>query len=235
VRTIDAEVLRSYALAEESEVLIRGDLSFSFKGKKYQLPRTAEYNFSRLIKDRVTIIFPPQANTYLLIDQQGNQYEIGADYQRPDTAGAYKTLPVTDSAKLRAEVSETAKEQARREKQRINRGEISDLPLDYLTKAHPNLSRFPKPEQDLTESLTDNTPDIPLPTADFQYDNTPINAQISWYDAISIYKNWFGSVVECRRFIDKIFNGAEEMDEIYIEESINRLFKKQGTKIQAIK
>jgi hypothetical protein len=231
-----SDELVAYSLADEKEVLINRNLSFSFRGNRYQLPTPSKYKFENLIGNKVTVIFPYQRNYYFLFDQKGNGFEIGTSLQKPQVAGYYKNIPEPQNVKLRKHCSKVAKEHARLEKKAIQNGKSSADPLSYakvLQDKDANVKRFPKPSKNFIEQVRASAPHIKPPRKQIQYDpleGAPKGIRISWYKAISTHQNSFESSAKCMEFMDSVFQNRQiKIDDVHITNLVNKFFKeKQG-------
>lgn len=110
--------------ADEFEVSVRADLTISFQGERYQLPRSAKVcglpnPFLPLAGRRgvkITIVWPPSADYFVAV-VDGNEYEIDRVVARTDVAGEFKTVAETPGQHAVKELqrSAAARKQAHKE------------------------------------------------------------------------------------------------------------------------
>jgi hypothetical protein len=213
------EELRSYCLADEGVVKIRGDLGFSFKGKKYQLPTSSQYGFSKFIGNKLQVIFPYQRNTYLLAVSEEETVCIGKELQEPIEAGNYNQIATPDNIRLRDRLEEKVMETARSH---------APDPKVHAKKSSSKISRFPKPEKIIDKNCLPEIPEIPTPPKEQPYIDLPaVELPISWYRAVTTYKDQFGSISDCKTFMDWIFESrGSQADQILIENLISEFLEK---------
>jgi hypothetical protein len=101
--------------ADEFEVSIRADLTISFKGESYQLPRSPRIAglpnpFLSLAGRRgmkITIVWPPNADYFVAV-HDGIEYELDRVLAKADSAGEYKSVAETRSQQAMKALKESA-------------------------------------------------------------------------------------------------------------------------------
>ncbi|MBX7170181.1 MAG: hypothetical protein K1X72_04435 [Pyrinomonadaceae bacterium] len=214
VRTIDAQLLKSAFLVDEFEVLINGDLTIRHKGETYQLP--SDEIFINLVaaqskKNKVKIILPDDADFLILIDFDGNEYEIDKAIATSDAFGDFKSLPEEQSVRNRKELIKFAKENAKAEKAALKEGQqpkpiaIIDTPTEFQKT---NVLGFPKPKVDVTERIIKNLAE--QRTEQKKEVTNPISEVrkmaysgklITFWDAVNQFQEKFASKAECKEFL----------------------------------
>jgi hypothetical protein len=114
VRVPPAETLNAAFKSVEFEREIRADLSFSYEGVVYQLPRNAvlggERNpFVDWVGQKVRIIWPTDANYFVAVGLNGTSYELDRREAAPDRAGQFKTPAESIGQRTAKELRESAK------------------------------------------------------------------------------------------------------------------------------
>lgn len=226
VRTIDAKILKSAFLVDEFDTYINGDLTIRHKGVSYQLPN--DEIFVNLVaaqskKNKIKIIFPDDADFFVLIDFDRNEYEILKQELKPDVFGEFKSFPEESSQKSRKELINFAKEKAKAEKARTKEGfEPTPIPVIDTPISMPknNIAQFPKPIIDVTEKIvakvetpnSTNTEEfIPATIATGKVTKAAYAGQlISWYDAVRKFKEFFATTAECKEVLNTVYTSQDD-------------------------
>ena len=101
-------MLDSAFKADEFTCKLTPQITISFKGQQYQLPRKAP--FIDWINQKLIVIWPPDESYFWVISLDGNEYEIDRVLAQPDRAGDFKTLPETNRQRNVKDVRASAKE-----------------------------------------------------------------------------------------------------------------------------
>lgn len=235
VRTVDAALLKSAFLVDEFDVLLLGDLTFKHKGVCYQLP--TDQRFQDLVhrqskKNKVKIIFPDDADFFILIDFDGNEYDIVKTIAGADTFGEFKSTAEDVAEKTRKELKIFAKENAKAEKE-LNRQGFLPKPIAVIdTNFVPektNISTFPKPTVDVTPQILETLPTPHKIAAENGY----AGQLISWYDAAKIFGDKFETKPECHAFLDTLFASRDdEQPETLVRQAVESLFDTPKAKLR---
>lgn len=216
VRTIDAKILKSAFLVDEFDTYINGDLTIRHKGVSYQLP--SDQIFVNMVaaqskKNKIRIIFPDDADFFVLIDFDRNEYEIPKQEQKPDVFGEFKSFPEEISQKSRKELINFAKEKAKAEKQRTKEGHLpTPIPVIDTPAEMPktNVAHFPKPTVDVTEKIIANFSE-PQQEISKESSRTAYAGQLmSWYDAVRKFSEFFASKAECKEVLDTVYASRDD-------------------------
>src|SRR5436190_7623377 len=112
-------VLNDAFKADEFEVSIRADLTISFQGERYQLPRSAQLRaagqmlpnpFLSLAGRRgmkITIVWPPNADYFVAV-HDGIEFELDRVVATADAAGEFKTVAETRGQQTMKALKESA-------------------------------------------------------------------------------------------------------------------------------
>ncbi|MBS1793384.1 MAG: transposase family protein [Acidobacteria bacterium] len=235
IRTVDAGLLKSAFLVDEFEVLLKGDLTFSHKGVTYQLP--TDQRFQDLVhrqssKNKVHVIFPDDADFYILVDFDGNEYDIVKAIAGPDVFGEFKSTADDVAEQTRKELKAFAKENAKAEKELNRQGfvpkPIAVIDTDFVPEKSNTLT-FPKPTVDVTPQILETLPTPHKVAAENAYSGQ----LISWYDAVRRFSDRFESKAECKEFLDTIYQSREEdQPETLVREAIEGLFTEAAPKLR---
>jgi hypothetical protein len=235
IRTVDAGLLKSAFLVDEFEVLLLGDLTFKHKGVCYQLPtdqRFQDFVHRQSKKNKVKIIFPDDADFFILIDFDGNEYDIIKTVAGPDTFGEFKSTAEDVAEKTRKELKTFAKENAKAEKE-LNRIGFLPKPIAVIDETFvpekSNISTFPKPTVDVTPQILETLPTPHKIAAENGY----AGQLISWYDAVKTFRGEFESLSECKEFLDSIFPSRDdEQPETLVRQAVEGLSAAPPTKLR---
>lgn len=202
IRRLDYATLRSAFMADEHLIRLRGDLSIRLKGLRYQLPTSDMYPFANWIGQKLRVVFPDDQEFFTVIGLDGNEYDVVKAAQAADVAGTFKSTRQTDAERLRKELRQLAREDAKRVRSAAASEPIrffdavdQDAALSKPARSE-GILRFPKPEipVDLEQvaAVAPGRPDRHDPAVHF-------------WDAIRIFSARFDSAAECKRFMDSIF------------------------------
>jgi len=108
-------LLDSAFMADEFPQKIKPNLTVSFKGESYQLPRKRP--FVDFIGTEIIVVWPPETDYFILVAADGTEYEIERKAARPDMAGEFKTPEesIQQQTIKRVRASAAARKQANRE------------------------------------------------------------------------------------------------------------------------
>lgn len=141
-------LLDSAFKAREFEVKINADLTVSFNGARYQLPRGAQFPFRNWHGERVTVVHAPDADYFVLLGLDGNEYEIEMKAATADTAGEHKGVAESEAQRT---VKALKASDAERRKARTARPR---LPLvDTTDDASQRPAMMPRRQEELKEEL----------------------------------------------------------------------------------
>lgn len=113
MRIPPAETLDSAFKSTEFERQITAELTFSYEGVSYQLPRNAVINGERnpfvdWVGQKVTIVWPTEADYFVLIGPNQTAYEIDRREARADQAGEFRTVAESIGQQAVKSLKETA-------------------------------------------------------------------------------------------------------------------------------
>jgi hypothetical protein len=97
--------------ADRLDCKLEADFTVSFGGARYQVPR--ERPFSDWINQMVKIVWIPEADFFVLIGLDKNEYEIEKKLAAPDAAGEYKQAQESKRQRATKALKESAKERKR--------------------------------------------------------------------------------------------------------------------------
>ncbi len=149
LRKLPTDVLKSAFLADEIRVLIRADVTFSHKGTIYQLPTSERFPFRNWIGQQVTIVFPDEAEFFVLLGLDGAEYEIQRVAAQPDAAGEFGRVADSIGQQNRKALKAYAKQQAQAVKEH-NQHADTPLPIPLIDTSFDHAAQpifFPQPEQ----------------------------------------------------------------------------------------
>jgi hypothetical protein len=144
-------LLDSAFKADEFTCKLTAQVTISFKGTQYQLPRKAP--FIDWIDQSLTVIWPPEETYFWIVGLDGNEYEIERRVAQPDQAGDYKALP--DTTRQQSLKSLKASSKARRQAHKEAGTDLLvpgfETPLVEDTADRPTL--MPKPRIETNPEL----------------------------------------------------------------------------------
>jgi hypothetical protein len=113
MRIPPAETLDSAFKSTEFEREIRPDLTFSYENVAWQLPRNAVINSERnpfvdWIGQKVTIVWPTEADYFVMIGPNKTAYEIDRRAAKADRAGEFQATPESEGQVAMKSLKETA-------------------------------------------------------------------------------------------------------------------------------
>lgn len=209
VRLVDYELLKSIFMADEFDVLIKGDVTISVKGSTYQLP--TNHVFQNWIGERVRVIFPDNADFFTLIGLDGNEYDISKAVAAPDVAGEFQSTKESDAERLRKELKKHARENAKAVKNARDQFAVGPAPIPLIddvpapaAKPETNVVPFPKTEQDVTGQIVENAPRRPAAATAFK------GSLLSFWHAYNKFLLEFSTKSECKAFLDSLFSSRDE-------------------------
>lgn len=140
-------VLDSVFTADEFTVPVAGDVTVSFGGGRYQLPRTADFPFREYAEAgrKVKVIRMKGAPAFFIAADDGTLFEIEMVEARPDQAGEFKSLPTAKRARALADLKTSAKERQRSHKEAGTRDLVPGFDLPFR-KDEQRPAMFPKPQ-----------------------------------------------------------------------------------------
>jgi hypothetical protein len=181
LRKLPTDVLKKAFLADEFTVFIRADVTIAHKGVAYQLPTSDKYPFRDWINQQVRIVFPDEAEFFLLLGLDGNEYEIQRVVAKPDVAGDFGRVADSIGQRNRKELKAYAKEQAKAAKE-LNQSSASPLPIPLIdTKfdAARQTAFFPQPERAVSVAeIADAVPGVVPPSS--------FDRQLGYVSAVSL-------------------------------------------------
>lgn len=202
VRRLDYEQLRSAFMADEFTVKLRGDLTIRLRGKTYQLPTSELYPFANWIGQKLRVVFPDRQEFFTIIGLDGNEYDVPKTLAAADTAGEFKATRDTDSNRIRRELRQLAREEAKRLRQQADHA-----PLPYFDDVHPqaaepeNVARFPKP---VAAEIT------PADVAEAAPGRTATHdPALTYWQAVEQFASAFESISKCKALLDTIYPSRE--------------------------
>ena len=208
IRTLDYATLRSAFMADEFEVKIHGDLSFRLKGATYQLPTSEMYPFANWIGQKLRVVFPDAAEYCTVLGLDGIEYDVAKTASTPDSAGDFKSTRETSANRLRKEVRQLAKDDAKRIKAGTQAASLPepirffDAPTEAVATEITNVAKFPKPESPIDVSIVER--EAPGRTI------AAHNPAVNFWEAVSRYEGTFASKSECKSFMDSLFSSRDE-------------------------
>ena len=142
--------------AQDFTRVISADLTISFEGTTYQLPRTPTLHGQRnpfldWIGRAVSFVWPPDADFFVLLGLDGNEYEITRVTARPDAAGEYKAPAESTGQRTAKDVKASSK--ARRAARREAGVEVPVLGFDTEIDTAGRPATFPKPKEETNPEL----------------------------------------------------------------------------------
>jgi len=101
--------------ADEREHKVADNLTVSYEGTRYQLPRSDKYPFRNLGGRTITCIWIPDESYFVAVND-GTEYEIERRAWQPDVAGEYKSVAESNQQKAvkKVKASATARKRAHR-------------------------------------------------------------------------------------------------------------------------
>lgn len=214
------ETLDSAFKSSEFEREIRPDLTFSYESTAYQLPRNAVINGERnpfvdWVGQKVRIVWPTEADYFVLIGPNGTAYEIDRRQAAPDRAGEFRTVAESIGQQAMKSLKETsnAKRAARRAA-----GEEIIVPGIHQDFEMPAAAQvFPRKKQVMDPSLLAalSEPGVVPPTL---IEGRPID----YWSALSMLideEALTGSDVD-KAWLKSVFNGRDEMSDTELRAAI---------------
>ncbi len=112
-------VLDAIFTADEFTVPVAADVTVGFEGKRFQLPRRAEFPFAEYASTgrKVKVIRMKGADSFFVAQDDGSVFEVAMVEARPDSAGEFKSLPETKRDRALKDLDASAKERKRRHKE----------------------------------------------------------------------------------------------------------------------
>jgi hypothetical protein len=201
VRRLDRAALRSAFLADEFDIRINDDLTFSYAGKLYQLPRAPQFDLDRLrfsaLRRKVTVVFPDEGEYFTLIDPEGREHELPKTEAAPDRAGEYRSAARSEAARLSEELRRDVRRDAR-ERRISPETSTGAIPIFDTPPAPPgNVAIFPKPEIRITAA--DVAPFAPV------FEGANGTEEIGYWQAVAEHLKNFAGLDECKAAMDAIF------------------------------
>lgn len=152
-------VLDSVFSADEFIVPVAGDVTISFGGARYQLPRTKDFPFREYAEagSKIKIVLMKDALSFFVADAAGEFWEIDKMEARPDAAGDYKSLPEAKRERAHKAVEAYVAEESRLHKEAGTRNLVPGFDGPFKRGARPT----PMPQQRIeadTSRLTEIAP-----------------------------------------------------------------------------
>ena len=142
-------VLDSAFKIDRHSCKLEADFTVSFEGARYQVPRTRP--FSNWINQPVKIVWMPDADFFVLIGLDCNEYEIEKKLAVPDAAGEFKQPQESIRQRTIKELQASAKERKRAHKEAG-----TDLIVPYFDTDEKVANRpltMPKPKEEMNPDL----------------------------------------------------------------------------------
>lgn len=126
-------VLDAVFTADEFLVKVNADVTVAFDGRRYQLPRRAEFPFGELAAAgcKIKVIRMKGANTFFIAEDDGSVFEIEMVEARADTAGEFKSLPDTKRDRAMKDLDASAKERKRQHKEAGTRALVPGIDAPF--------------------------------------------------------------------------------------------------------
>ncbi len=146
-------VLDAVFTAEEFTVPVAGDVTVSFGGHRYQLPRTADFPFREYAEagSKVKVVLMKGAPSFFVAAADGSFFEIEKTAARPDHAGEFKSLPEAKRARAKKALAASAKERQQRHKEAGTRDLVPGFDVPFK-KTEQRPTPLPKPRQEADTS-----------------------------------------------------------------------------------
>lgn len=212
IRTVDAALLTSAFLVDEMPILINGDLTFSYKGVKYQLP--TDQGFQNLIacqsaKNKCKVVISDADDFYILVDFNGKESPpIPKQIAGPDVFGEFKSTAEDFAERTRKELKAFAKQNAKAEKE-LNRQGAAPKPIAVIdtefVSEKTNVASFPPKTVDVTPQIIES-----MPTSQRIAAAGYAGHLLSFYDAVRAYSDRFESVAACKAYFDSIYASRDD-------------------------
>ncbi len=148
LRLPPAEVLNAVFTADEHEIKVASDVTVSFGGKRYQLPRNADLPFVAYALEgkKLKVITMRHSDFFLAVTAGNSTYEIELIEAKADTAGDFKTLPETIGETAIKRLKESHKARRAKAKEDGTRELIPGFDAPFKTNEQPRPAAFPKPQ-----------------------------------------------------------------------------------------
>lgn len=234
VRRVDYELLKSIFMADEFDVLIKGDVTITVKSKTYQLP--TNNIFQNWIGERVRVIFPDEADFFTVIGLDGNEYDISKEIFAPDVAGEFKSTKESEHQRLRKELKKHARESVKTIKTARDQfaDEIAPIPLidgssQTVEIADTNLLSFPKPETDVTRQIASAAP--------AGRGGVFKGGSCTFWEAYNKFLPEFPTKSECKVFLDGLFSSRDDelrLPESEIRHALDNRQNQTGWRVKAV-
>lgn len=151
-------VLNAAFVADQYNPLLTDSLTISIKGSIHQVPQ--ERPFTDWIGRQVQIIWPPDADFFILRGFDKTDYEITKVLWKPDAAGEFKQ-PQESSRQRTTKALKTSE----KERRRAHKEAGIDLPvpfIDYKVNVSDRPATFPQPKEEMAaEALQALTGAVP--------------------------------------------------------------------------
>jgi hypothetical protein len=132
-------VLDAIFTADEFIVPVAGDVTVSFGGARYQLPRTADFPFREYAEagSKIKVVQMKGAPTFFVAAADGSLFEIEKTEAKPDTAGEFKSLPVAKRARAVKELRASDKAQKQKHKEAGTRDLVPGVDVPFKKSDRP--------------------------------------------------------------------------------------------------
>jgi hypothetical protein len=200
-------VLNAVFTADEFIVPVAGDVTVSFGGVRYQLPRTADFPFREYAEagSKIKIVRMKGAASFFVADASGAFIEVDMVEARPDAAGEFKSLPAAKRERAMKQLRTSAKERQKRHKEAGTRDLVLGFDVPFKKPERP--STFPKPRKEADLGTLAEV----APAAAALIEGRPINR---WQAILQFQQEgYFADPISSadKSWLFALFNGREEV------------------------
>lgn len=147
LRIPPSDVLDMVFTADEHQIKVNADVTVSFDGVRWQLPRTDDMPFVEYAVERknLQVVTMRGAPFFLAITADGATYELEKIEATADTAGDFKSLPETRKEKTLKRLQASHKARRAKAKEDGTRELVPGFDSPFKVTEQPRPVSFPKP------------------------------------------------------------------------------------------